>query len=256
MCGPRGQANAPSQAKPRLLELRVVGAVSGELRCSLLADPSWSVRRLKTEIANVDGSPARSQRLMLGNLALADDQIVDDAVEGDDSPTLSLVRLPVLRLTPRRAGQESVSVDSAAGISRIAWTVDARRLQTKDKQAVSQPFELDFGGRFQNVTCKVLIYPPRDVSFQKARGVGSVKLKCEMCLPEAVGRVSFTVSVGEGRKLQGPRGPFPHSFVLNSVCGLPRSQEEFDLAAAVREDTMTFLVCFELASLAAVARSP
>merc|ERR1740130_529695 len=40
---------------------------------------------------------------------------------------------------------------------RIQWHVDARKLRGNDKQAVSPPFEISFGG--QAVTFKMMIYP-------------------------------------------------------------------------------------------------
>merc|ERR1711865_1197386 len=44
-------------------------------------------------------------------------------------------------------------------VYRVNWTVDGRKLRGNDKQAVSPPFELSFGGNFPAVTFKMMIYP-------------------------------------------------------------------------------------------------
>jgi len=76
---------------------------------------------------------------------------------------------------------------------RINWTVDARKLRGNDKQAVSPPFELSFGPGHPSVTFKMMIYPKVSsenkggASFKKAKGKGSIQLKCEAELEEAAG---------------------------------------------------------------------
>jgi len=139
-----------------------------------------------------------------------------------------------------------------SGFCRVHWTVDARKLRGNDKQAVSPPFELSFGPHFPQITFKMMIYPKATndskggASFKKARGRGYVQLKCEAELSEAIANVSFRISIGSGENVQAPRGPVLHNFSSSAVCGLPKEQEEWDFAAVIDQDSMTFVVCLEI----------
>lgn len=135
---------------------------------------------------------------------------------------------------------------------RINWTVDARKLRGNDKQAVSPPFELSFGPGHPSVTFKMMIYPKVSsenkggASFKKAKGKGSIQLKCEAELEEASGNVTFQISIGSGAVVQGPRGPVQHNFASSPACGLPPKQEEWDFNEVVEQESMTFVVCLEV----------
>merc|ERR1719217_1037191 len=48
---------------------------------------------------------------------------------------------------------------AGGGAYRVHWTVDARKLRSNDKQAVSPPFELSFGPHFPSVIFKMMAYP-------------------------------------------------------------------------------------------------
>mmetsp|Transcript_75539 Transcript_75539/g.245634 ORF Transcript_75539/g.245634 Transcript_75539/m.245634 type:complete len:471 (+) Transcript_75539:70-1482(+) len=143
---------------------------------------------------------------------------------------------------------------SPTGYFRVIWTVDARKLRGNDKGAVSPPFELSFGDQFPNVTFKMMLYPKvvNDAkggsSFKRAHGRGYVQLKCEEGLPPLIANVNYRISIGSGNNsnMTEPRGPVPHNFSSNAVCGLPKEQEEWDFSSVVDQNSQTFVVCLEI----------
>lgn len=146
-----------------------------------------------------------------------------------------------------------MSVNS--GCHRVNWTVDARKLKGNDKQAVSPPFELNFGLHYPSVIFKMMIYPrvvsenKGGASFKKAKGHGFVQLKCEAELSEAIAQVTWRISIGSGEQRQDPRGPVHHNFALSAVSRLPKEREEWDFLQAVDQESMTFVVCLEISPM-------
>merc|ERR1712079_748724 len=84
-------------------------------------------------------------------------------------------------------------------------------------------------------------------SFKRAHGTGCIQLKCEVELSEATTNFSFRFSIGNRNAMQAPRGPVFHNFSSSPVCGLPKDQEEWDFGTVVDMETMTFVVCLEVA---------
>merc|ERR1711924_288741 len=133
----------------------------------------------------------------------------------------------------------------------MGWSVDARKLTTRDTKAVSPPFELSLGGR--EATFKLMLVPVCTAdkkggsSFKKAQGMGKILMKCEadFDIPEDVANVRFRLAVGSGAK-QHCRGPVDHNFSQNSLCGLPAAEEVWDFHTAVDEASMTFVACVEI----------
>mmetsp|Transcript_54077 Transcript_54077/g.125747 ORF Transcript_54077/g.125747 Transcript_54077/m.125747 type:complete len:490 (+) Transcript_54077:93-1562(+) len=164
------------------------------------------------------------------------------AVPNGDA-TLSLVCQPN-KLTCARG--------ALAGWSRIQWAVDARKLEGKDKQAVSPEFILSLPSHGP-AAFKITIYPRSTNDgrggggFRKAKGRGRVELKCEAQLSRGVPDVVFFIGVGIGDKQQPIRGPVAVNFLDHSVGGLAKSEEEWDFASATDDDTRTFLVFIDFA---------
>merc|ERR1719191_333026 len=46
-----------------------------------------------------------------------------------------------------------------SGAFRINWTVSATKLRSADKNAVSPPFELSFGGPYSSTKFKLMLFP-------------------------------------------------------------------------------------------------
>lgn len=145
------------------------------------------------------------------------------------------------------------SVSEESGVFRVCWTVDAKKLKSSNKVTVSPSFEHpEVSGSF-----KIMLYPKAisdrrgGASFKKAKGKGSVQLKCEAALGKtAGGALSLRVAIGNGRggrdaALEPARGPVRHDFSESGVCGLPKHQEEWNFARVVDEASQTFAVVLE-----------
>ncbi|CAJ1387123.1 unnamed protein product [Effrenium voratum] len=143
----------------------------------------------------------------------------------------------------------------ASNVYRIRWTVDARKLKSTDKEAVSPPFDLTFSG---GAVPFKMIMRPRVVaqerggaSFRRSRGRGNIQLRC-MAESDTDTKpvVTFRLGVGSDKaaKQLKPRGPVRHDFSEKNICGLPRGQDDWDFGKAVDEKTQTFVVCLEILS--------
>lgn len=145
-------------------------------------------------------------------------------------------------------------------IHHVSWQVDARKLESQDKQAVSPQFIIDLPVLGPQ-PFKIAIYPKitndakRGASFKKAKGKGKVVLKCEAQLPQDSPEIGFRVGIGRGEKMQPPRGPVAHNFYEQSMRGLAKNEEEWDFHAAV-DESGTFVVSLALASSVALLATP
>lgn len=122
-----------------------------------------------------------------------------------------------------------------SGAFRINWTVSAFKLQSGDKNAVSPPFELSFGGPYSSTKFKLMLFPTVSTegkggsSFRKSKGKGFIQLKCEADLQDTAGTLKFRLFVGT----QPPRGPVTHDFSHSAVKGLSKDIETWDLEKSV-----------------------
>eukprot|EP00747_Dinoflagellata_sp_TGD_P072269 gnl/TRDRNA2_/TRDRNA2_157408_c4_seq5.p1 gnl/TRDRNA2_/TRDRNA2_157408_c4~~gnl/TRDRNA2_/TRDRNA2_157408_c4_seq5.p1 ORF type:complete len:274 (-),score=42.22 gnl/TRDRNA2_/TRDRNA2_157408_c4_seq5:136-876(-) len=143
------------------------------------------------------------------------------------------------------------SVSNASSIYRVRWTVDARKLRSTDREAVSPPFELSLSP----VQFKMVMRPKASSdgkggsSFKKSGGRGTLELRCLSKVDTGSGlTVKFRVAIGSGSDLstqEAFRGPVRHDFAEKPICGLPEGQEEWDFARAVDQETQTFTICLE-----------
>lgn len=137
-------------------------------------------------------------------------------------------------------------------IHHVSWQVDARKLESQDKQTVSPSFVVDLPV-IGPQPFKLALYPTitsdskRGASFKKAKGKGKVVLKCEAQLPTTVPEIGFRIGIGRGDKIQRPRVPVAHNFSEQSMKGLDKTEEEWDFHAAV-DGSGTFVVSVALAS--------
>jgi hypothetical protein len=144
-------------------------------------------------------------------------------------------------------------VDSSTGMLQVQWNVDARKLRGSCKQAVSPPFDLNFGSHFPRVPFKIVIYPKSvndgkgGACFKKARGRGFLQLKCEAQLSgETVANVTFRFSLGSGKRKQDIHTTeISHNFAAYATCDTCRTME-WDFNEAVDEDSGTFSVQLEI----------
>jgi len=170
-------------------------------------------------------------------------------------PMLSRARSSPAGPSPPQPPTITTSVHRDGGTFRVQWIVDARKLKVKDKVAVSPPFELCKGvpGTF-----RIMLYPTvvsdrkGGASFKKAKGKGSVQIKCESPLDDVYdGIVTLRIlvcglqQVDSGAE-EAPRGPVQHNFADSGVCSLPKDQEEWDFGKATDEETQNFVVLLEV----------
>jgi len=139
---------------------------------------------------------------------------------------------------------------------RFCWTVDARKLKGADKVAVSPPFDMQFGDH--TATFKMMIYPTvtndgkGGASFKKAKGKGSIQVKCEAELADYLnGTVTYRLCIGStsaagDRKSEPHRGPVKHNFSTSGVSSLQKDMEEWDFMKVIDEASQTFVVCLEV----------
>jgi len=138
-------------------------------------------------------------------------------------------------------------VNSEGGTSHVHWAVDGRKLFNTDVRVVSSQFLIDIPGEGPQpfkitLVPKLVINNKRGGGFKKAKGKGSVMLKCEAGALQSPSKLSFTLRVGNGAKLQPPRGPVLNNFSEKSLCGLPEGQEEWDFRSLVDEESDLLLV--------------
>jgi len=141
--------------------------------------------------------------------------------------------------------------------TRIAWVVDAKKLFSKDRCFVSPAFELPMGCQ---VPFKVILQAKKKSqarggeNFCRARGIGSVHLKCEAAseaLP-ACTALTFTIAVGQ----EPPRGPVRHDFACGSVAGLPSDgpkPEYWNLRGSIDAPSQSLTIYLEVERAHAVA---
>jgi len=134
--------------------------------------------------------------------------------------------------------------------TRIAWVLDAKKLFSKDRCFVSPAFELPLGCQ---VPFKVLLQAKKKSqarggeNFCRARGIGSVHLKCEAASEEVppCAALTFTIAVGK----EPPRGPVRHDFSHGSVAGLPPDglkPQYWNLRSSVDDPSQSLTIYLEV----------
>merc|ERR1719210_2844748 len=79
-------------------------------------------------------------------------------------------------------------------------------------------------------------------SFSKARGWGSIQLKCEEDLVGSLTALAFKFAVGGASW----RGPVKHDFACKSTASLLTGQHEWNFRSAVDTSSQTFIVHLEV----------
>jgi len=140
----------------------------------------------------------------------------------------------------------------------IYWPVDAKRLKSMNKQAVSSAFMLPLSEKEPAVAFVLMIHPKVSYlskggnSFKKAKGICRIELKCkaDVLLAENSTLV-FRLMVGSSdpTKQQSPRGPIKHDFFETATAELPQRFERWDMSASIDEGTQRFIVALEVQSL-------
>jgi len=136
---------------------------------------------------------------------------------------------------------ESTGVREAAtseqGTFRFAFKVSGGKLESRDKQVLSEVFYIlmgDVSVPFKvQVVAKQVHRHKHGQCFRTARGRGRLELKCQGLPPHSAPALAFAFSIGAGERAERPRGPVLHNFGNSSVGGLPVDTAEWDFKAAV-----------------------
>lgn len=138
--------------------------------------------------------------------------------------------------------------------SVVDWKVDARRLASKDTQAISGRFDLPLGGRKAAFT---MMLKPKALSTEQGANSfrncseGVVSLKCHDHSLDHGASLTFSISLS-GCYKGNLRGPVTYDFGQGSslICGLPAEQETWTLRDAIDADVGILSVRLEVAVLA------
>jgi len=156
------------------------------------------------------------------------------------SPEALLPMEEMRKEIPRELQVEAMDMARAEPL-RVQWPVDSKKLRCRDKQVVSPSFEV-----FPGCSFKLMLKPKamgdkkHQEGFQRAKGWGSVELKCVEGASVAPA-LQFWISVGDGSF----RGPVTHDFSESTVSGLTKGEESFNFASAVDGKSSTFLVSLQ-----------
>jgi len=161
-------------------------------------------------------------------------------------PVLNIITAP----TPRPKAMTWTQCEDSCCFN-VCWVMDACKARGKDKQAVSPPLELPLAPEGRNVKFRLMVYPKpiareSQPNFKSSRCKGFIQIKCESDRNCQTVPVRFTLAVGSKHNSQGCRGPVDHDFAINSICGLPKQQDEWDFFSATDLRSMTVPVFLAL----------
>jgi len=152
----------------------------------------------------------------------------------------------------------SCTPSSDAGCFHICWIVNAHKVRGNEKQAMSPNFVLPLGPGGECMRLRLVVYPKTSnsratVNFKNSKEMGYIQIKCDLARSCPRAPVRFKFAVGAKHHAQGIRGPVGHDFAKDSICGLPRHNDCWDLKAATELRSMTFPIFVGLARVAAHA---
>jgi len=209
-------ADAPpkTETPPHQTNVRVLNALTGELRCNVAVELSWTLSRLKLEIARLEGTPASEQQLLLpagvagaagaaSTLDPAGPAALGDALAGSEVVLMLRARKPGSPPASLRPGKVHISTEGAqeGGASQIVqWGVDTREFLKGSTCEVSPTFELRTGcargGAPRAASFKLAVLPHRASSFRAAQGRGVIQLKCQSDPDPSWAPLRFRISLG------------------------------------------------------------
>lgn len=190
---------------------------------------------------------------------------------GDLGHMAASAELGLSKVSPQVPQPQTLSCtfDHSSGFYQVIWTVDARKLNSNHKQAVSPPFDLRFNDTYPNVTFKLMIYPKADPKAEQpktehasrkseetvSRGAacfkksnsGTIQLKCESDLSNSKTSVSFQLTIGNSEMrlpLRPKETPTLHTFSQSAMAGLPKEAglDIWNLSEVVDMKSTTFYV--------------
>lgn len=138
-----------------------------------------------------------------------------------------------------------LSTSHINGVFTVQWRVDSKKLASRDRQAVSPPFDIQLEGQavgsFRLLLCPCAISHERNGScFRKAKGCGLVELKNEsgeVCKPLVI--QASLLSSGREEIVVKSAERVRHNFSETCVCVV---SQEWDFGTAVDPASQMFLI--------------
>lgn len=218
-------------------EVKIFGAMTGELCCTISVQSSSNIQRLKTQIMNTEGTPVPDQKLLFNGRAFYDHAVIGKIFEVQQHTIVTLLRVPPKPVP----AHPSVEVVNCEGSSSVRWIVDGRKMRKQSNgQLVSPAFALNFGDK-RNRPCRIVLHGNGRIS-RKSPRAGKLQLKCDESIPEKLPKVSLTVEIDFGDQQRVSCGHFQHDFGQLSSCLLPQYEDVFDFDVAL-EKSSAFAVC-------------
>jgi len=132
------------------------------------------------------------------------------------------------------------------GSFMVGWWVEARKLRSNGKLAISPSFELPLGPNGRSIQLRIAVYPKSANNFKSCKGKGCIQVKCESHTLGEPAPLLVTISVGVFHQVQGMRGPIEHDFSCSGMCALPRSQNSWDLSSSIEPESDALPICIGL----------
>ena len=138
------------------------------------------------------------------------------ASQGSPKPTSPSV-------SPRPGTLEATHLDENRQL--VKWYVDAAKFESNSERLLSPEFQLHFPGQAEPFTFRMVILATQTggkhgAGFKKAKGRGSIELKCSSSVPSGVDSVTAFVTIGEGARKQFCAKPIEHHFGDKTCCQL------------------------------------
>jgi len=116
------------------------------------------------------------------------------------------------------------------GREEVVWCVDGSRFDSHQERILSPEFNLNFPGQAEPFSFRMVILATQTggkhgAGFKKARGRGSIELKCQSAVPPNVGAVTLNISMGHGSRKQEAPTAIWHNFADKTCCLLKNGEE-------------------------------
>lgn len=145
--------------------------------------------------------------------------------------------------------------NSELGCHRVEWRIDAKKLRSRDRQAISPPFELTVAQGGPAIMFKLMLTSLSAAggkggnSFKSSKR-GCVQLKCQGDQMGAAGNLRIFFSM-HGLNVSLPRrGPMTHDFSFSAVASLSGTDTEWHLASLLAEGSAYLTVCADIEGVA------
>lgn len=110
------------------------------------------------------------------------------------------------------------------GQTLVKWCVDASKFSSNSGRLVSPDFQLHFPQQ-EPLTFRLMVIGGKNAGFKKAKGRGSLELKCFSAVPPGLQSITACVAIGAGESQRISPKPIKHNFVEKTCCQLRNGEE-------------------------------